>query len=57
MAANWAFACSTPTCAESFSLCAGMIFEMLAKLSEDPRVTVRTKGDPDSEGRCVVYWM
>jgi deoxyribodipyrimidine photo-lyase len=29
----------------------------LTKLSEDPRVTVRRKGLPDPEGRCVVYWM
>lgn len=28
--------------------------ELLAK---DPRVTVRMKGTPDSQGRCVVYWM
>lgn len=26
-------------------------------LRDDPRVTVRTKGDPDPDGRCVVYWM
>jgi len=26
-------------------------------LAGDPRVTVRTKGRPDSAGRCVVYWM
>jgi deoxyribodipyrimidine photo-lyase len=26
-------------------------------LREDPRVTVRTKGEPDPDGRCVVYWM
>jgi deoxyribodipyrimidine photo-lyase len=26
-------------------------------LRDDPRVTVRTKGEPDPDGRCVVYWM
>ena len=26
-------------------------------LRDDPRVTIRTKGDPDPDGRCVVYWM
>ena len=26
-------------------------------LTPDPRVTVRTKGEPDPDGRCVVYWM
>jgi deoxyribodipyrimidine photo-lyase len=30
---------------------------MPVPLREDPRVTVRTKGDPDPDGRCVVYWM
>jgi deoxyribodipyrimidine photo-lyase len=30
---------------------------MLQLLSEDPRVTVRTRGVPDPDGRCVVYWM
>jgi deoxyribodipyrimidine photo-lyase len=29
----------------------------LAKISENPRVTVRRGGEPASEGRCVVYWM
>jgi len=29
----------------------------LARLAEDPRVTVRRLGPPDSHGRCVVYWM
>jgi deoxyribodipyrimidine photo-lyase len=29
----------------------------LAKLVEDPRVTVRRAGPPDPQGRCVVYWM
>jgi deoxyribodipyrimidine photo-lyase len=29
----------------------------LAKLTEDPRVTVRRAGAPDAEGTCVVYWM
>jgi deoxyribodipyrimidine photo-lyase len=24
---------------------------------EDPRVTIRTKGDPDPDGQCVIYWM
>ncbi len=27
------------------------------KLSTDPRVTVRRKGDPAPDGTCVVYWM
>jgi deoxyribodipyrimidine photo-lyase len=31
--------------------------EELLALSEDPRVTVRRDGPPDSDGRCVVYWM
>ena len=30
---------------------------MLLTLRDDPRVTVRTKGDPDPDGRCVAYWM
>jgi deoxyribodipyrimidine photo-lyase len=30
---------------------------MGVSLHQDPRVTVRTKGDPDPDGRCVVYWM
>ena len=30
---------------------------MAVSLREDPRVTVRTKGDPDPDGRCVIYWM
>jgi deoxyribodipyrimidine photo-lyase len=30
---------------------------MGVSLREDPRLTVRTKGDPDPDGRCVVYWM
>jgi len=30
---------------------------MVVSLREDPRVTVRTKGEPDPDGRCVVYWM
>jgi deoxyribodipyrimidine photo-lyase len=29
----------------------------LRELSEDARVTVRRSGEPESEGRCVVYWM
>lgn len=29
----------------------------LVRLSENPRVTVRRAGAPDSEGDCVVYWM
>ncbi len=29
----------------------------LLKLTENPRVTVRRAGGPDSEGTCVVYWM
>jgi deoxyribodipyrimidine photo-lyase len=29
----------------------------LARLSEDPRVTVRRSGPPDPDGTCVVYWM
>lgn len=28
-----------------------------AKLTEDPRVTVRRAGPPDPDGTCVVYWM
>ena len=30
---------------------------VLAKLAEDPRVTVRRPGPPNSQGSCVVYWM
>jgi len=26
-------------------------------LANDPRVTVRRSGDPDTQGACVVYWM
>jgi deoxyribodipyrimidine photo-lyase len=29
----------------------------LQELTKDARVTVRRSGDPDPEGRCVVYWM
>jgi len=29
----------------------------LNDLTRDPRVSVRRPGPPDSEGRCVVYWM
>ena len=29
----------------------------LEQLSSDPRVTIRRGGPPDSNGRCVVYWM
>lgn len=29
----------------------------LKKLSDDARVTVRRSGNPDPEGKCVVYWM
>ncbi|HEX6806161.1 MAG TPA: deoxyribodipyrimidine photo-lyase [Terriglobales bacterium] len=29
----------------------------LEKLASDPRVTVRRKGAPDPDGKCVVYWM
>ena len=29
----------------------------LDKLAESPRVRVRRKGAPDSDGACVVYWM
>lgn len=30
---------------------------MAVPLRADPRVTVRTTGDPDPDGRCVIYWM
>src|SRR5579872_925028 len=29
----------------------------LSKLSQDARVTVRRAGDPNSDGKCIVYWM
>ena len=29
----------------------------LKKLTVNPRVTVRRDGDPDPQGKCVVYWM
>lgn len=29
----------------------------LGKLAEDSRVTVRRAGEPDPQGKCVVYWM
>ncbi len=29
----------------------------LEQLTSNPRVTVRRQGEPDSNGRCVVYWM
>jgi deoxyribodipyrimidine photo-lyase len=29
----------------------------IAKLAEDPRVTVRRASAPDPEGNCVIYWM
>src|SRR5271154_1262767 len=31
--------------------------ETLAKISADPRVNVRRGGTPDTEGKCVLYWM
>jgi deoxyribodipyrimidine photo-lyase len=31
--------------------------EQLHRLADDARVTVRRAGDPDPNGRCVVYWM
>lgn len=31
--------------------------EPLRTVAEDPRVTIRRDGLPDSEGKCVVYWM
>jgi len=31
--------------------------DSIASLSNDLRVTIRRPGDPDPEGRCVVYWM
>ncbi len=31
--------------------------DALAKLAQDPRVTVRREGPPVAEGKCVVYWM
>jgi deoxyribodipyrimidine photo-lyase len=30
---------------------------MLLKLGEDPRVTIRKAGPPDPNGGCIVYWM
>ena len=30
---------------------------VLDRLSDDPRVTVRRSGDPDPDGRSVLYWM
>ncbi len=29
----------------------------LSELAASPRVTIRRKGEPDANGRCVVYWM
>jgi deoxyribodipyrimidine photo-lyase len=34
-----------------------MDLDSIEKLSADPRVYVRRGGDPDSEGKCVIYWM
>ena len=31
--------------------------DALAKLTQDPRVTIRRDGPPDPNGKCVVYWM
>ena len=31
--------------------------DSIANLSNDPRVTVRSPGDPNPKGLCVVYWM
>ena len=33
------------------------VSEELARWSDDGRVTVRRGGAPDTNGRCVVYWM
>jgi deoxyribodipyrimidine photo-lyase len=30
---------------------------MMEELRDNPRVTVRKSGPPDSQGKCVVYWM
>jgi len=30
---------------------------IIEELSADPRVTVRRAGEPDRDGRCVLYWM
>ncbi len=30
---------------------------LLDELAADPRVTLRRPGEPDAQGRCVVYWM
>src|SRR5271170_5357362 len=32
-------------------------FAELDSLSKDARITVRRGGTPDSDGKCVVYWM
>jgi len=31
--------------------------DALARLTNDPRVTIRRQGPPDPDGKCVVYWM
>lgn len=31
--------------------------DVMETLANDPRVTVRRSGDPQSEGSCVIYWM
>src|SRR5271167_2234005 len=33
------------------------VFAELDSLSRDARITVRRGGAPDSDGKCVVYWM
>jgi deoxyribodipyrimidine photo-lyase len=33
------------------------VSEQLIRLSQDARVTVRRDGTPNTEGKCVVYWM
>src|SRR5688500_2749011 len=30
---------------------------MIERIAADPRITVRTGGAPDPDGRCVLYWM
>ena len=36
---------------------ASLLTEELQVLATNPRVTIRRGGEPDGEGRCVVYWM
>jgi deoxyribodipyrimidine photo-lyase len=47
-----------PFSSQPEEFCSNIVFmDIMTALSLDPRITVRRKGSPNTEGRCVVYWM